>query len=114
MGTDKVNPVDAMLIRWKNSGKWNKNPDPDKRKPWFPSAITSAEFTHKATGASTKMNSEQLTEFKKLAGLHASALLKSQKINTQEPTFNDIEKVKDIITKSRSDIKRALAAKFSK
>jgi hypothetical protein len=113
MGTDKVNPVDAMLIRWKNSGKWAKNPDPDNRKPWFPGAITSADFTHKKTGVTTKMDEKQLSEYRELAGKRASALLKSANLNYDSPTHLDIKKVKDIISQSRSLTKKGLAAKFS-
>jgi hypothetical protein len=104
-GTTKVNPVDTMLLVWSD-----KHPD----KAWFPSAINKATFKNAKTGKEVEMNQAQLVEFREQSGKRASALLKLQKINTVNPTELDIKKVKDIITKSRSDMKAALRHKFSK
>jgi hypothetical protein len=109
-----VNPIDRMLIKWRDSGRWAKNPDENDRKPWFPSPILSAEFKHRKTGANVKMSSEQLAEFREQSGKRAMALLKLQKLDMDNPTARDVEKVKDIISQSRSDMKKVLAWKFSK
>jgi N12 class adenine-specific DNA methylase len=113
-GTDTVNPIDRMLVKWSDSGKWSKAADPSDRKPWFPAPIMNAEFKHSKTGQNVKMNGEQLAEFREKAGKRAMVLLKAGNLNTQNPTARDVEKVKEIISKSRSDIKKMLAFKFSR
>ena len=114
MGTNPVQPWDAMLIRWQDSGKWSKAPDPSDRKPWFPAPILNAEFKHPKTGQNVKMSAEQLATFREMAGKRAAALLKSQNLNMENPTAMDVQKVKDIISQSRSEMKKALAFKFSR
>lgn len=113
-GTDKVNPIDRMLIKWQDSGKWAKADDEKDRKPWFPAPIMNAEFKNPQTGQNVKMNSAQLAEFREQSGKRAMALLKLQKLNMDNPTAMDVEKVKDIISKSRSDMKKMMAFKFAR
>lgn len=113
-GTDKVNPIDRMLIKWADSGAWSKAENPADRKPWFPAPITNAEFKHTKTGKNVKMSSAQLDEYRQLAGRRAAALLKSQNLNMENPTARDIEKAKEAISQARSDMRKALASKFSK
>lgn len=104
-GTEKVNPIDSMLLRFRD-----RNPN----KAWFPLPITNAEFTHPVTKKPVKMTPSQLAEFREQAGKRAMALLKLQKVNLQNPTEQDVERVKQIISKSRSDMKKALAYKFAR
>jgi hypothetical protein len=113
-GTNAVNPIDKMLIKWADSGNWSKAQDPGDRKPWFPSPINNAEFKHAKTGQNVKMNADQLAEFRELAGKRAVALLKLKKLNIDNPTARDIEIVKKTISEARSDMKQRLAYKFSK
>lgn len=104
-GTDKVHPIDAMLLRFRD-----KHPGDG----WFPSPIVSAEFKHPVTGKTMKMNEAQLAEFRSMAGKRTDAILKSQSINYNNPSQFDIDKVKESVTKARSDMKKALAFKFAR
>ena len=109
-----ANPIDKMLIRWRDSGKWAQAPNKSDRTPWFPESITNAEFKHTKTGQNVKMSSAQLDEYRRMAGKRAAALLKGQNLNMEKPTARDIEKVKEAISQARSDMRKALASKFSK
>jgi N12 class adenine-specific DNA methylase len=105
MGTDTVNPVDAMLLRFRD-----KNPG----KAWFPSSITTAEFVNKRTGKPQKMTGDQLATFRELSGKLTKALLKTQFINYNNPTEVDVKKVKSAYEQAKSKTKDALAFRFSK
>lgn len=104
-GTDKVNPVDSMLLRFRD-----KHPGQE----WFPAPIVNAEYRHPGTGQNVKMTEAQLTEFRKLAGTRTEAILKRENVNLTNPTVLDVEKVKKAVTEARADMKKALAFKFSK
>ena len=104
-GTDAVNPVDRMLLRFRD-----KNPG----KAWFPSVINSAEFTNRKTGKSEKMTPAQLAEFKDLAGKRLAVALKSTPLNIENPTELDVERAKKLVTDSRSDAKKLLSIKYSR
>lgn len=104
-GTDKVNPIDDLLIRFSD-----KHPD----QKWFPQPIVNAEFKHKATGKDVAMNGEQLAEFREKAGLRTKAILKGMVVNYENPSILDVEKVKEAVSKGRKEMKAALAFKFSK
>lgn len=114
MGTDTVHPVDKMLLKWRDSGKWSKAADEADRKPWFPSPISSATFENPRTGQTVKMNEAQLAEFREKAGKATAAKLKGLSLNYENPTITDIEKVRKAVTESRRAIKSALAFKFSR
>lgn len=104
-GKEQVNPYDAMLLRWSESGKG---------KAWFPSRITTATFKNVRTGEEQQMDEAQLAEFRELAGKRVMAMLKSRSFNLENPSVIDVEAMKDIHSKARSDIKKALAYKFSR
>ncbi|TXH15599.1 MAG: hypothetical protein E6R03_06915 [Hyphomicrobiaceae bacterium] len=109
-----ANPIDRMLIRWRDSGKWAKAPNEQDRKPWFPSPITSAEFKHPKTGQNVKMNAEQLAEFRAMAGKRLTAILKREVVNFENPSMLDVEKVKDATSQARSEVKKILAYKYAR
>jgi hypothetical protein len=113
-GTDKVHPVDRMLIKWRDSGKWAKAADPNDRKPWFPSPILKAEFKHRRTGQNVEMDAAQLKEFREMAGKRTLALLKLNRINYDSPTERDVEAVKNAVSKARTDAKTILSIKYSR
>ena len=104
-GSDTVHPMDRMLLKFRD-----KHPG----KAWFPSVVNSAEFTNRKTGKSEKMNSEQLAEFKRMAGLRLDAALKTARLNLSNPTDRDIETAKELVSKSRSDAKKLLSFKYSR
>jgi len=104
-GTNPVNPVDSMLLRFRD-----KHPD----KAWFPSPIMNAEFKHPKTGQNVKMNAAQLAEFRMQSGKMLSMALRSQSINYENPSESDIEKVKETVSKARSIAKKALSHKFAR
>lgn len=104
-GTDKVHPVDAMLLRFRD-----KHPGDS----WFPAPIISAEFKHPKTGQNVKMNEAQLSEFRTLAGKRADAILKREVVNFTNPSMMDVEKVKKAVSQARTDMKKALAFKFAR
>lgn len=113
-GIDKVNPVDQMLLRWRDSGKWKQAPDEADRKPYFPSPIISATFKNKVTGQTVKMDVEQLSEFREKAGKAAAAKIKSLNLNYKNPSPRDILLVKKAVEDARSSMKTALSHKFSR
>jgi hypothetical protein len=113
-GTDKVNPIDKMLIKWQDSGKWAKAPDEEDRKPWFPSAILNADFKHKVSGKTVAMDDKQLAEYREVAGKRLTALLKHEAVNFDNPSMLDVLKVKKATAQARSDARKILAYKFSK
>jgi hypothetical protein len=104
-GTDTVNPVDRMLLRFRD-----RNPD----KAWFPSVVNGGEFKHSGNGQMVKMNGAQLAEFKDMAGKRLSYYLKSTRLNYDNPTELDVERVRDLVSKSRADAKKLLAYKYSR
>lgn len=104
-GTDAVNPVDKMLLRFRD-----RNPG----KAWFPSVINSAEFTNRRTGKSEKMTPAQLAEFKDLAGKRLAVAIKSTPLNIENPTELDVERAKKLVADSRSDAKKLLSLKYSR
>ena len=114
MGTDKPHPVDQMLIRWRDSGKWSKAADEADRKPWFPAPIANSTFKNPITGQTVKMDEAQLAEFREKAGKATAAKLRGLSLNYESPTITDIDKVRKTVTESRAAIKAALAFKFSK
>ena len=103
-GKNQVNPVDKMLLKFRE-----KTPE----KAWFPAVITNATFEHKSTGKSVKMDGAQLAEFREKAGKLTKAMIKVQRINYENPTEIDVEKVKTAYEKAKSQTKKALSHKFS-
>lgn len=104
-GSDKVHPIDAMLLKFRD-----KHPG----ESWFPAPITHAEFKSRKTGQNIKMDDAQLAEFRTMAGKRADAILKREVVNFANPSKMDVEKVKKAISQARSDMKNALAPKFSR
>ena len=113
-GSSKSTPLERMLVKWNNSGKWSKHPDPKERKPWYPSVISSAEYKHPVTGKSMKMSEAQLAEYREISGKRLTALLKLEVVNSENPSMMDVEKVKKAVTQARSDAKKILAYKFAR
>ena len=104
-GTDGVNPVDAVLLRWQAA-----NP----KESWFPAPINGAEWKHPVTKKAEKMTPEQLAEFGDMAGKRASAILKITPLNADAPTKADIDRIKGIVSKAREDAKKILSYKFAR
>jgi hypothetical protein len=113
-GTNKVHPVDAMLLRWRDSGDWNKLPNEADRKPWFPQEIYAADYKDPVSGIRRKMTPEQMKEFRTRAGKLTEAMLARQNLNYDKPTYLDIEKVRETVGKARHQVKTSLAFKFSR
>jgi hypothetical protein len=113
-GTEKVHPIDTMLLRWRDSGDWSKLPNEDDRKPWFPQDIFKSDYKDTVTGIRTEMDAKQLTEFRTMSGKLAAKVLARTQLNYENPTFLDVEKVRDVISKSRRQTKLALSYKFSR
>ena len=113
-GTDKVHPVDTMLLKWRDSGDWSKLPDESDRKPWFPSDIYKSDYKDPVTGIRMEMDKKQLTEFRTRSGKLTAAMLAQTKLNYEKPTFSDVEKVKKVISKARRQVKLALSYKFAR
>ena len=99
-GTTQVRPADALLLRWRD-----KNPG----KAWFPAEIGYADFTNPRTKQKSKMNENQLSEFREKAGKRATALLKQQSLNTTNPTQADVDKIRNAHSKAREEVKRILS-----
>lgn len=105
IGTDKVHPIDAMLLRFR---------DKYPAEAWFPSPIVNAEFKHRVTGKEVKMSESQLAEFRSMAGTRTDTILKREAINFSNPSKIDIAKVKKSVTQARTDVKNMLSFKFSR
>lgn len=98
-GTSEVNPYDEMFLRYES-----KNPG----EGWFPGDARNT-YTDPRTGEkNVKMTPGQTKMFRETAGKRATALLKREALNLDNPTERDKDKGKAAFERARADAKKLL------